>query len=123
MKNKILIVDDSEMQRALQKGILVDQGVDAGNIFEAHDGQKALDYVNAGHEVSLIISDWNMPRMSGIEFITELRKINENVPVLMVTSESDEEKLVKAYEAGANGFLNKPVEPAALKEAISALQG
>ena len=67
------------------------------------------------------ITYWNEATgMNGMYFITQFRKLNQEVPMLMVTSESDETKLVSAYEAGANGFLNKPVESAALREAIAA---
>ena len=115
---EILLVDDSPTQKNIQIEILRQKGVNSDSIFQASNGQEALEKVRMA-SFKLIIADWNMPVMNGLDFIRELRKCGISTPVIMVTSESEREKFVAALEAGADGFLSKPVTKQKLWEAVS----
>jgi two-component system chemotaxis response regulator CheY len=108
----ILIVDDSPTMLMSVKSMLVK----AGMIVEtANDGQDALDRLNAGLKPNLVISDVNMPRLDGLSFVREARKAGHRfVPILMLTTESEQTKRAEAKAAGATGWLVKPVAPDAL---------
>lgn len=112
---KVLIVDDTGAQRFIIKKIFLDSGIAAGEISEAENGQKALDKVME-QDFSLIIVDWNMPVMDGLEFLIEVRKIGKSTPIIMVTSENEKSKVNEALSAGANHFMTKPFTGVKLME-------
>ncbi|THB69559.1 MAG: response regulator [Gammaproteobacteria bacterium] len=103
----ILIVDDMDSMRQLLKAILRDGG--CKNIAEASNGSQALELAKSRY-YDLIISDWNMPKMDGLEFLQSVRlddKIKDTL-FLMVTSESEKENVVKAIQARVDGYVIKP---------------
>lgn len=108
MAPKALVLDDSRVMRGILAKILHARGfatVQAGN------GLEALELMEReGTSVSLILADWNMPVMNGIEFVRALRTQAEfvKVPVMMVTSETDLEQVAAALTAGANEYIMKP---------------
>jgi len=110
---KVLVVDDSASIRVFIKGVLKKIGLT--NLLVAEDGKKALEQLNNSIKerapVQFIITDWNMPHMTGIQFTEKIRnmKSQENTPILMITSKSEEEDLKKALKSGVTGFLSKPV--------------
>jgi two-component system, chemotaxis family, chemotaxis protein CheY len=116
MAKKILIVDDSESIRELvcltleSAGYSVDKGIDG------IDALKLLD----GREVNLIITDLNMPNMDGIQFIREVRKLGQyaTIPILLLTTESQQAKKEEAKAAGATGWIVKPFVQEKLLEVI-----
>jgi two-component system chemotaxis response regulator CheY len=89
------------------------------DVVEAGDGQEALDRYDAS--VKFVITDWNMPNMTGTEFARALRGRGEQVPILMVTARSVREDILEAMEAGVNNYIVKPFTPQILKEKIDAL--
>lgn len=103
----VLVVDDSRVMRQVIKNILTGAGIK--KVFEAAHGLEALETLRS-HRPDLVLSDWNMPRMNGLEFLKELRKNSDydNIPVIMVTTESGKNNIKQAAEAGANGHLSKP---------------
>lgn len=105
---KILIVDDSAVMRNMIKRALTKGGVES-EILEAGDGQEALQQIPNGPD--LVLCDWNMPNMNGLEFLRELRGQGHETPVLMVTTETHFAKKREATDAGANGFIAKPFTP------------
>jgi two-component system chemotaxis response regulator CheY len=113
----ILVVDDFRTMRSVIKNIL--KQIDITEVLEAHDGQSALE-VLAEHKADLILSDWNMPRMPGIEFLRQVRATPElrDIPFVMVTAEGMRENIVEAIQAGANGYIVKPFTPEQLREKI-----
>ena len=111
---KILLVDDSGTMRAIQKRMFAKLGVPDSAITEAADGQQALQFFEAGH-YDLIITDWNMPNMDGLTLLKEIRKRNEKVPVIMVTTEAERARVVSAISAGVSDYLVKPFTPDALE--------
>lgn len=108
----ILLVDDSPTILMSIKGILAKAGL---SVETAKDGQEALDRIKTGLKPDLIISDVNMPRMDGITFVREARKAGLRfIPILMLTTESEQAKRQAGKAAGATGWLVKPVKPDAL---------
>src|SRR6185295_12617409 len=88
---------------------------------EAEDGRDALEKFDTG--ISFVITDWNMPMMSGLAFTQALRAMEhgKTVPILMVTSRGDRDDIVRAVDAGVNNYLVKPFTPQVLKEKIEQL--
>jgi two-component system chemotaxis response regulator CheY len=114
---KILIVDDFSTMRRIIKNLLRDLGF--SNADEADDGQSALPMLQTG-KFDFLITDWNMPGMTGIELLKAVRADEKiaTLPVLMVTAEAKREQIIEAAQAGVNGYVVKPFTAAALKEKI-----
>jgi len=115
---KILIVDDFSTMRRIIKNLLRDLGFN--NTHEADDGNTALPMLQSGN-YDFLVTDWNMPGMTGIDLLREVRK-DENLstlPVLLVTAESKKDQIVMAAEAGVNGYIVKPFNAATLEEKIN----
>lgn len=116
---KVLIIDDSAVMRKIiqrniqQSGLIVDEFVEAG------DGREGLEKATS-HNIDLILCDWNMPNMTGIDFVKALRGSGQknNVPIVMVTTEGSEAKVEEAKNSGANGYLTKPFTPEQLKSKL-----
>lgn len=106
MAETVLIVDDSAIMRNLVRQTLSSGGYE---VAMANDGQQGLEaWRSAAGSIDLIITDINMPVMDGLTLIEEIRKIDQDVPILALTSESDEEMRNRGVEAGANGWIVKP---------------
>ncbi|MFE8069524.1 chemotaxis response regulator CheY [Marinobacteraceae bacterium S3BR75-40.1] len=114
---KILIVDDFSTMRRIIKNLLRDLGFT--NTEEADDGNSALPMLKSG-KFDFLITDWNMPGMTGIDLLKEVRADDslKNLPVLMVTAEAKRDQIVAAAQAGVNGYVVKPFTAAVLKEKI-----
>ncbi len=114
---KILIVDDFSTMRRIIKNLLRDLGYN--NSAEADDGKTGLPMLQTGN-FDFLVTDWNMPGMSGIELLRAVRADEKlkDLPVLMVTAESKREQIVEAAEAGVNGYIVKPFTATTLKEKI-----
>lgn len=111
MSRNILIVDDSATLRASVKFSLTEAGYSVEEAFNGRDGLRRLEELQAkGSQVSLIISDINMPEMDGISFIKEVKKVStfRFIPILILTTESQDSKKMEGKEAGAAGWLVKP---------------
>lgn len=114
---KILVVDDSSVMRKLVTRSIRQAGFGDAEIVEAEDGVQAI--VVAGAESpDVILSDWNMPNMTGIEMLQALRAAGNNVKVGFVTSETGSYLLSQAAEAGASFFLSKPINSDELTVAL-----
>lgn len=114
---KILAVDDSPTMRRIIINTLKRAGFN--DIAEATDGKDALAKMQV-EEFNFVITDWNMPEMDGLTFVTNLRssKEYETLPVLMVTTRSVKDDIVEAMKAGVNSYIVKPFTPETLKEKI-----
>lgn len=123
-KIKVLIVDDSAVMRKIVERALRQGGLDLGEVFEAGNGAEALTAVRKGG-IDLILSDINMPVMDGLEFLRNLAAENlaKGVPVVMITTEGSESRVVEALSAGARGYLRKPFTPEQVKERVAPLVG
>ena len=123
--SKILLVDDSTSLRAMVKNQLLGMGYK--KIFEAENGSVALEQVKGslatGSSFNLILCDWNMPVMNGINFLVEIKadiKLR-SIPVLIVTAESDVKQVVQAISAGASDYIVKPFDENILAEKMKAV--
>ncbi len=114
---KILVVDDFSTMRRIIKNLLRDLGYN--NVQEADDGNTALPMLKSG-KFDFLITDWNMPGMTGIELLKAVRADEKlaKLPVLMVTAEQKREQIIEAAQAGVNGYIVKPFTAATLKEKI-----
>jgi len=123
MAKTVLVVDDSAMMRKIVQKNLRELGVELSYI-EAADGKEALNAFAKGG-IDLILTDWNMPNMTGIELVKELRKIDpeKKVPIIMVTSEATADKVKEAVAAGVNNYVSKPFTTDVLRQKIGPLVG
>ena len=116
---KILVVDDFSTMRRIIKNLLRDLGFN--NTSEADDGLTALPLLKSG-KFDLLVTDWNMPGMQGIDLLKAVRADEDenlkNIPVLMVTAEQKKEQIVEAAQAGVNGYIVKPFTAQILKEKL-----
>jgi two-component system chemotaxis response regulator CheY len=119
---KVLIVDDSAVMRKIVERCLRQAGIDVKEVVEASNGIEGLAALKAG-PVDLILSDINMPAMDGLEFLAGLRGIENaiNTPVIMITTEGSESRVVEALTAGARGYIRKPFTPDQVKERVTPL--
>jgi two-component system chemotaxis response regulator CheY len=125
MAENILIVDDSVTLRASVQYALSSAGY---NVIEAEDGKDALrtlqDLHSAGVEISMILTDINMPEMDGITFIREARKTSYKfTPIIVLTTEGQESKKMEGKKAGATGWLVKPFGAAQLVKIVKKILG
>lgn len=116
-KVKVLVVDDFPTMRRIVKNLLKQLGFE--NIDEAEDGMAALGKLrNGGY--GLVVSDWNMPNMEGIDLLRAVRTepIVKDIPFLMVTAEAEKEKVIEAIKAGVDNYVVKPFTAEVLKEKL-----
>jgi two-component system, chemotaxis family, chemotaxis protein CheY len=106
----VLIVDDFATMRRIIKGVLKQLGF--SNLIEAEDGEAALKELRK-EKVGLIVSDWNMPNMTGLELLKAVRADNslKGIPFLMVTAEGQKENVIQAVQAGVSNYIVKPFTP------------
>lgn len=118
MSKTALIVDDSPTMRQMVAFTLKNAGF---AVVEAEDGKDAVEKVAGGPKMDIVVTDLNMPRMDGIELITELRKMGafKFTPILMLTTESALEKKQAGKSAGATGWIVKPFNPDVLLKTIA----
>ncbi|MFK7777695.1 MAG: response regulator [Gimesia sp.] len=112
---KILLVDDSGTMRTIQKRCLLKLGIE--DVTEAEDGVQALEKFKGG-TFDIVLSDWNMPNMDGLELLKEIRLLNKEIPVIMITTESERARVVTAIQAGVSDYLVKPFTPDSLKSKL-----
>jgi two-component system chemotaxis response regulator CheY len=117
LKLKVLVVDDFPTMRRIVKNLLKQLGFE--NIDEAEDGAQALTKLKAGG-YGLVISDWNMPVMEGIDLLKHVREDEalKVLPFLMVTAEAEKDKVITAIKAGVDNYVVKPFTAEVLKEKL-----
>ena len=114
---RVLIVDDFSTMRRIIKNILRQLGFN--NIIEADDGTAAWEILTKD-QVEFIISDWNMPQMTGIELLRKVRASEQfaNIPFLMVTAEAQQENIIEAVQAKVSNYIVKPFTADTMKQKI-----
>jgi two-component system chemotaxis response regulator CheY len=119
MAMDVLIVDDSAAIRKILGRVLVQLQIPIGTVHEASDGREALELLKT-KPVGLIFSDINMPNMDGIELLTQLKSSDtfKTVPIVMVTTEGSQAKVLQALQLGANGYVRKPFTAEQIKEKL-----
>jgi two-component system, chemotaxis family, chemotaxis protein CheY len=105
---KVLLVDDSGVMRKIIARGLNSLWID--EVIEAGDGVEALEVFGDGAGFDLILTDWNMPRMNGLELVQNIRAAGHKLPIMMVTTETEKEQVIKAIQAGVNDYLVKPFD-------------
>ena len=116
---RALIVDDSRFVRGFLRGLLEQKGIEC---VEAADGQAGLDKLKSGLDFDLALLDWNMPVMNGYEMLTAMRAQGfAGTKVLMVTTEAENDFILRALDAGADEYLMKPFDDDALNEKLAML--
>ena len=119
---KIVVVDDSRVMRQIVIRALRQAGEGGHDIAEAENGRHALEVVRE-HGPDLVLCDWNMPEMSGIDFLDTLRAQGNQVPFGFVTSEGSDDMRARAAQSGAAFLIAKPFTPESFADAIASLQG
>lgn len=117
---KVLVVDDFATMRRIVKGVLKQLGY--SKIVEAQDGSDALDMLKK-EKVGLIVSDWNMPNMTGLDLLKAVRGDDslKGIPFVMVTAEGMKENVVEAVKAGVSNYVVKPFTPETFSEKIASV--
>lgn len=115
---KILVVDDFSTMRRIVRNLLKELGF--ANVTEAEDGIDALNKLRGEGNFEFVVSDWNMPNMTGIDLLKTIRgdATLKHLPVLMVTAEAKRENIIEAAQAGASGYVVKPFTAATLDEKL-----
>ena len=117
--SNVLLVDDSATMRKIVKRKIIEVGFTVNEFFEAEDGKQALEIV-INNSLDLILLDWNMPIMNGLEFVQSLRSLDlpEKIPVIMITTEGSPEKITEATSSGVDDFLLKPVTTDSIRDGL-----
>jgi len=120
---KILVVDDSSTMRRIIKNTLARLGYK--DILEGGDGVEGWDAMNANADIEMLITDWNMPEMNGLELVKKVRADERftDLPIIMVTTEGGKAEVITALKAGVNNYIVKPFTPQVLKEKLGAVMG
>jgi len=120
---KILVVDDSSTMRRIIKNTLARLGYK--DVLEGGDGVEGWDAMNDNPDVEMLITDWNMPEMNGLELVKKVRADERfvDLPIIMVTTEGGKAEVITALKAGVNNYIVKPFTPQVLKEKLGAVMG
>jgi len=119
MAFNILIADDSETMREVIKKVVTMAGVPVGSFLEVSNGKEALQLLD-DEWVDVILSDINMPEMTGIEFLRRLKQseVHRNIPVILITTESSQARIDEAKALGVAGYVRKPFMPETIKKML-----
>ncbi|MDA7818163.1 response regulator [Sulfurimonas sp.] len=120
---KLLVVDDSSTMRRIIKNTLARLG--HKDVLEGADGVEGWDALDANPDVEMLITDWNMPEMNGLELVIKVRADErfKDLPIIMVTTEGGKAEVITALKAGVNNYIVKPFTPQVLKEKLGAVMG
>ncbi len=124
MAYNILIVDDSTPMRSVIKKVVKASGFNVGQVFEAANGIEALKILNQ-EWLDLVLTDYNMPDMNGLELVEEMKKDEElkSVPVVMITTEGSRERVEEFMEKGVLDYIKKPFTPEQIKQKLMQIIG
>jgi len=117
---KILVLDDSKTMLRIISNTL--KRIGHNDIVTAEDGLLGLEAYGKD-TFDIILTDWNMPNMTGLEFVKEIRKQNTDIPIVMITTEGERKSVITALKAGVNNFIIKPFTPAVLKGKLADILG
>lgn len=120
---KILVVDDSSTMRRIITNTLSRLG--HTNVIEGEDGFQGWRKIEANPDLDMLITDWNMPEMNGLELVKKVRADTRftDLPIIMVTTEGGKTEVITALKAGVNNYIVKPFTPQVLKEKLSTVLG
>jgi two-component system chemotaxis response regulator CheY len=120
---KILVVDDSSTMRRIIVNTLARLGYK--DVVQGADGQEAWEALQANPDIGVVITDWNMPNMNGLELVKKIRAQDKYkaMPIIMVTTEGGKKEVIIALKAGVNNYIVKPFTPQVLKEKLEGVLG
>ena len=123
MTVKLLVVDDSSTMRRIIKNTLERLG--HTDILEAEHGLEAWDLLTQNDDIGVVITDWNMPVMNGLDLVKKIRAEQkyEDMPIIMVTTEGGKAEVITALKSGVNNYIVKPFTPQVLKEKLEDVLG
>ena len=115
----VLIADDSAVIRKILQRVLRQMDLPLGEIHEAGDGKEAVDILK-GHQVGLVLSDMNMPHMDGLQLLARIKEMAhmKEVPIVIITTEGRQGKVMEAIQLGATGYVRKPFTADQIKETV-----
>ncbi len=120
---KLLVVDDSSTMRRIIKNTLSRLGYN--DVLEAEHGLEGWEKLQSDSSINVLITDWNMPEMNGLELVKKVRAEAKytDMPIIMVTTEGGKAEVITALKAGVNNYIVKPFTPQVLKEKLEAVLG
>ncbi len=118
---RILIVDDSSTMRRIIGNVVQQLGVAKDDFDEAEDGVVALKLYKEKNNYDVVLTDWNMPNMNGLELVKAIRALDKKVPIVMITTEGGKGEVITALKAGVNNYIVKPFSADILKEKLDGL--
>ncbi len=120
---RLLVVDDSSTMRRIILNTLQRLGYD--DVLEAGNGLEAWNILDKSDNIDVLITDWNMPEMNGLELVKKTRSDSryEDIPIIMVTTEGGKAEVITALKAGVNNYIVKPFTPQVLREKLEAVLG
>lgn len=105
---RVLLAEDSGVMRKIIARALASLWID--DVVEAVDGQEAIEKFGNGDGFDLVLTDWNMPRVSGLELVETIRAAGHKTPIMMITTESEKSQVIRAIQAGVNDYMVKPFD-------------
>ena len=124
MAYSVLIVDDSPVMRSFIRRVMTLSGFEVGECFEASNGEEALTQLRE-HQVHVILTDINMPKMNGDELLRRLEEEGtlKSVPALVISTDATKNRILRMLSLGAEGYMTKPFSPEALREEMERVLG
>ncbi len=118
----ILVVDDSRLYRNIIKNVLAERNMADEGILDAGDGSEALSILLEREDISLLLVDWNMPKMNGLDLVKKIREMDryKTMPIVMITSEAARYNVMEALKAGVSDYVVKPITGRILGNKIDA---
>ena len=118
---KFLVVDDSSTMRRIIKNTL--SRIGHKDVIEGEDGEQGWEAMQKNSDIDVLITDWNMPNMNGLELVQKVRAEEKyaDIPIIMVTTEGGKKEVITALKAGVNNYIVKPFTPQVLKEKLEAV--
>ena len=114
---RILLVDDNQQAVSLIRSMLMDLNIN--QVFTAKDGRQALDFLgDCDDMIDVILCDWQMPRMSGLEVLRQLRTVDPDCPFIMITGSADMDSVARARESGVTAYISKPFSAIQLEKKL-----
>ena len=117
---KILIADDSKTMLRIIVNVVKQIGINENDIIRVENGQEALKQYNENN-IDIILTDWNMPVMNGLEFVKKIREQDKKIPILMITTEGGKSEVITALKSGVNNYIVKPFNAEILKEKLTTI--
>ena len=118
---RILIVDDSSTMRRIIGNVVQQLGVSKDDFDEAEDGVVAWKLFQEKNNYDVVLTDWNMPNMNGLELVKTIRAKDKKIPIVMITTEGGKGEVITALKAGVNNYIVKPFSADVLKEKLVGL--